>query len=142
MLEFNICKLTSLEYFELPNGKVLVIVASASLKILLSISVIMLRREFFSNTLEEKVACIFNVAIASTKWSQCIFEGILNLCLWRWLSPSHDIIKYLIPLRFWQLNMLLKVGLINFKILFLKILNEVEAMKKKKFVLSNDFIIF
>ena len=46
MLEFNICKLTSLEYFKLPNRKVLVIVASASLKILLSISVIMLRRKW------------------------------------------------------------------------------------------------
>ena len=31
--------------------------------------------------------------------------------------------------------MLLNVGHINFKIFFLKILNEVEAMKKKKFVL-------
>ena len=46
----------------------------------------------------------------------------LNLCSWRWLGPSRNLVKYLIPLRLWQPNMLLAVGLIDFKILFLKIL--------------------
>ena len=44
----------------------------------------------------------------------------LNLCSWRWLSPSRNLVKYLIPFRLWQPNMLFAVGLINFKIFFLK----------------------
>ena len=39
ILAFKICKLISLEYFELPTRSVLVIVASAQFKILLSILV-------------------------------------------------------------------------------------------------------
>ena len=46
----------------------------------------------------------------------------LNLCSWRWLSPSRNLVKYLIPFRLRQPNMLPAVGLINFKIFFSKIL--------------------
>ena len=47
-LAFKIWKLISLEYYELPNRSVLVIVESGSFKILLSILVISLRRVFLS----------------------------------------------------------------------------------------------
>ena len=68
------------------------------------------------------MTCIFNVAVIGTKWIQCILEVFLNLCSWRWLSPSRNLVKYWTPFRLWHPNMLFAVGLINFKILFLKIL--------------------
>ena len=48
ILTFKICKLISLEYFELSNRSVLVIVASAWFKIITSILVILLRKVFLS----------------------------------------------------------------------------------------------
>ena len=48
ILAFKIFKLISLDYFELPNRSVLVIIASASFKIWLSILAIFLRRVFHS----------------------------------------------------------------------------------------------
>ena len=72
-------------------------------------------------TVEEEVTCIFNVTATGTKWIVS-WKLFLNLCSWRWLSLSHNLVKYLIPFMLWQPNMLFVVGLINFKILFLKIL--------------------
>ena len=116
----------SLEYFELPNRCVLVIVASAWFKILLSILVILLRRVIYSvrklgqwrrkwlvfSTSHPQVQSGFNVS----------WKLFLNLSLWRWLSPSRNLVKHLIPFRLSQLNMLFAVRLINFKTFFLKIL--------------------
>ena len=64
------------------------------------------------STLQPRVQSRFNVS----------WKLFLNLCSWRWLSPSLRLIKYLIPFRFCKLNMFFGVGLLNFKILFLKIL--------------------
>ena len=50
-------------------------------------------------------------------WKLC-----LNLCSSKWLKPSHSLVINLIPLGLWQLKRLLADGLINFRILFLKIL--------------------
>ena len=46
----------------------------------------------------------------------------LNLCSRKWLKPSHTLVINLIPLGLWQLKRILTDGLINFRILFLKIL--------------------
>ena len=46
----------------------------------------------------------------------------LNLCSWKWLSPSHNLNKYLAAFRFYQLSMLFAPDLLNFKIFFLKVL--------------------
>ena len=118
----KICKLISLEYFKLPNRSVLVIVASAWFKILLSILVILLRRVrklgqwrrkwLVFSTSQPQIQSGFNAS----------WKLFLNLCSWRWLSPSHNHLKYLIPFRLWQPDMLIAVGLINFKIFFFKIL--------------------
>ena len=124
-LAFKIWKLISLEYYELPKS-VLVIVESGWFKILPSILVISLRRVFLSvrklgqwwrkwhvfSTLQPQVQSEFNVS----------WKLFLNLCSWRWLSPSRNLVKYLIPFRLWQPNMLFVVSLINFMIFFLKIL--------------------
>ena len=56
-------------------------------------------------------------------WKLC-----LNLCLRKWLKPSHSLLINLIPLRLWQLKRLLTDGLINFRKLFQKILKLVEFL--------------
>ena len=126
ILAFKICKLILSEYFQLPNRSVLVIVASAWFKILLSILVILLRGVFLSlrklgqwrrkwhvfSTSQPQVQSGFNVS----------WKLFLNLCSLRWLCPSRNLLKYLIPFRLWQPNTLFAAGLINYKIFFLKIL--------------------
>ena len=72
--------------------------------------------------MKEKVTCIFNVTATSTKWIQCILEVIYELMLIKVTKPTPYLVKYLIPFRFWQPNMFIVAGLINFKILFLKVL--------------------
>ena len=126
ILAFQICKLTSLEYFGLPNRNVLVIVESVWFKILLSILVILLRRVLL---LERKLGQWMrklHVFLRSQPQVQSGFNVswmlFLNLCSWRWLSPSQNLVKYLIPFSFWQSSTLFTVGFINFKIFFLKIL--------------------
>ena len=52
----------------------------------------------------------------------------LNLCSRSWLKPSLSLVINLIPLRLWQLKRLLADGLINFRILFLKILKLLEFL--------------
>ena len=56
-------------------------------------------------------------------WKLC-----LNLCSSKWLKPSHSLVINLIPLGLWQLKRLLADGLINFRILFLKILKLLEFL--------------
>ena len=123
-LAFKTCKLISLEYFELPNTSVLVIVASAWFKILLSILVILLRRVFLSVRKLRQWRRLWHVFSTSQPQAQSGFNVswklLLNLYSWRWLSPSLNLVKYLIPFRLWQPNMLFAVGLINFKIFFWK----------------------
>ena len=51
-------------------------------------------------TVEEEVTCIFNVTATGTKWIVS-WKLFLNLCSWRWLSLSHNLIKYLIPFMLW-----------------------------------------
>ena len=104
----------------------LVIVASVWFKISLLILVILLKIVFLSgrklrqwrrkwhvfSTSQQQVQSEFNVS----------WKLFLNLFSWRLLTPSCNFVKYLIPFRFWQLNMLFAVGLINFKIFSLEIL--------------------
>ena len=119
-LAFKIWKLISLEYYELPNRIVLVIAESGWFKILLSILVFLSVRKLGQwwrkwhvfSMLQPQVQTGFNVS----------WKLFLNLCSWRWLSPSRNLVKYLIPFRLWRPNMLFVVSLINFKIFFLKIL--------------------
>ena len=56
-------------------------------------------------------------------WKLC-----LNLCSRKWLKPSRSLVINLIPLGLWQLKTLLADGLINFRILFLKILKLLESL--------------
>ena len=56
-------------------------------------------------------------------WKLC-----LNLCSRKWLKPSRSLVINLIPLGLWQLKRLLADGLINFRILFLKILKLLEFL--------------
>ena len=70
------------------------------------------RKSHVFSTLQPRVQSGFNES----------WKLFLNLCSWRWLSPSLRLIKYLIPFRFCKLNMFFGVGLLNFKIFFLKIL--------------------
>ena len=56
-------------------------------------------------------------------WKLC-----LNLCSRKWLKPSRSLVINLIPLGLWQLKRLLADGLINFRILFLKILKLLEIL--------------
>ena len=56
-------------------------------------------------------------------WKVC-----LNLCSRKWLKPSRSLVINLIPLGLWQLKKLLVDGLINFRILFLKILRLLEFL--------------
>ena len=123
---FKICKLTSLTHFELPNRSVLVTAASALFKRLLSILVILLRKVFVSVRKLWQWRRKWHVFLTSQPQLQSGFSVswklFLNLCSWRWLSPSRYLDRYLIPFRFWQLNVLFAVGLINFKTFFLKIL--------------------
>ena len=46
----------------------------------------------------------------------------LNLCSSMWLSLYRNILRYLIFLRLWQLNMKFALGLVNFTLFFLKVL--------------------
>ena len=46
----------------------------------------------------------------------------LNLCSWRWLRPSLNLVSYLTLFGLWQLKTLLPYERTNFKSLFLKIL--------------------
>ena len=71
-----------------------------------------MRKWHIFSTSQPQVQSGFNVS----------WKLFLNLWLWRWLSSSRNLVKYLIPFRLWQPNMLFAVGLINFKIFFLKIL--------------------
>ena len=56
-------------------------------------------------------------------WKLC-----LNLYSHKWLKPSRSLVINLIPLGLWQLKRLLADGLINFRILFLKILKLLEFL--------------
>ena len=56
-------------------------------------------------------------------WKLC-----LNLCSRKWLKPSRSLVINLIPLGLWQLKRLLADGLINFRIIFLKILKLLEFL--------------
>ena len=56
-------------------------------------------------------------------WKLC-----LNLRSRKWLKPSRSLVINLIPLGLWQLKRLLADGLINFRILFLKILKLLEFL--------------
>ena len=71
-----------------------------------------MRKWHLFSTSQPQVQSGFNVS----------WKLFLNLWLWRWLSSSRNLVKYLIPFRLWQPNMLFVVGLINLKIFFLKIL--------------------
>ena len=126
ILAFKIFKLILLEYFELPNRSVLVIVVSAWFKILLSILAIMLRRVFPSVRKLGQWRRKWHVFSMSQPQVQRGFSVswklFLNLCWWRWLNLGCNLVKYWIPFRLWQPNMLFAIGLINFKIFFLKIL--------------------
>ena len=55
-------------------------------------------------------------------WKLC-----LNLCSRKWLKPSRSLVSNLIPLGLWQLKRL-SDGLINFRILFLRILKLLEFL--------------
>ena len=56
-------------------------------------------------------------------WKLC-----LNLCSRKWLKPSCSLVINLVPLAFWQLKRLLADGLINFTILFPKLLKLLEFL--------------
>ena len=93
------------------------------------------------------MTCISNVAPTGTKWIQCILEVIFELkfmkvtiskvTISKVTSPSRNLVKYLIPFRLWQLNMLFAVRLINFKTFFLKILRSILNFKVQ-FIPFND----
>ena len=51
-----------------------------------------------------------------------------NLCPCKWFRPSRSLVINLIPLGFWLLKKLLADGLINFRILFPKILKLLEFL--------------
>ena len=79
--------------------------------------------------MEEKLTCIVNVAATGTKWIQCILEVIFELMFMEVTSPSRNLVKNLIPFRLWQPNNVFALGLINFKILLLKILSHLHEHK-------------
>ena len=65
------------------------------------------------------------------KTMKTMFESrklCLNLCSRKWLKPSRNLVINLIPLGLWQLKRLLADDLINFRILFLKILKLLEFL--------------
>ena len=68
--------------------------ASAWFKILLPSSVILLEKWRVFSMSQPQLQNGFDV----------FWKLFLNLCLWRWLSPSRNLVKYLMPFRFWQLN--------------------------------------
>ena len=52
----------------------------------------------------------------SKSWKLC-----LNLCSRRWLRPRRSLVRNLIPCGLWHSNSLLRKGLINFRMAFLKV---------------------
>ena len=56
------------------------------------------------------------------------WELCLKLCSRKWLKSSRSLVINLIPLGLWQLKRLLADSLINFRILFLKILKLLEFL--------------
>ena len=116
----------------LPKRRVLIKTGSQRSTRLLSVFTRVLRRVRLSITYVEKrrrkcaVDSISKPQLQNgfkESWKLC-----LNLCSRKWLKPSRSLVINLIPLGLWQLKRLLADGLINFRILFLKILKLLEFL--------------
>ena len=126
----------------LPKGRVFIKTGSERPRRLLSIFSMVLRRVLLSVMYMGQwrrqctVGPISKPQLLSRlreSWKQCF-----NLCSHKWLTPSHHLVINLIPLGLWLLKKLLTDSLINFRILFLKILKLLEFLVLIKFFPFND----
>ena len=116
----------------LPKRRVLIKTGSQRCRKLLSMFFMMLRRVccsvIYMGQWRKKSAVD---SISKTQLQNGFKESwklYLNLSLRKWLEPSRSLVINLIPLELWQLKRLLADGLINFRILFLKILKLLEFL--------------
>ena len=71
----------------------------------------------------------FNIQSATVDWVNRCREPCLNLLSQRWLNPRRDLVTCLIPLLLKKLYVLLAEDLINYRILFLKVLRLFELRR-------------
>ena len=115
----------------LPKSRVLIKTGSQRCKIFLLMFFMLLRRVGLSVIYMEQWRRKYAVDSIPKPQLQNGFKEswklCLNLCSRKWLKPSRSLVSNLIPLGLWQLKRL-SDGLINFRILFLRILKLLEFL--------------
>ena len=105
-----------------PKSKALVNFESLSCNMDMSIFLIVLRRANRSSEWLEQWSRSWEiVSISPFPQPQKGLRESWKLCSLRWLKPSLTRDRRFIPLGLWKLNMLLADGLMNYRILFLKV---------------------